>query len=304
MATYVCIQKNTDRYGNALSYILKDELGRTGEFKRDAVIALLQNKNNKFINLKLTSDNKVIFTNENVKIANKQVLSVHPSAVLAMLIVELNEENLRAFASQFYQELNYNYSYGKERQVLDRYLSNIEYGITHDNYLAMTKNSKNIRVIGVYENNKGRHIGYKIKNIGNQPIQYICGAYSIEGDHGEDILVHTKEVKTLYPNDKVAINKIDAVRLISQIGFGGMWENTLVKCGEITRGAGSPEEFMRYCFLDVPSMRVLKDRDRRYIMLSMGEILDIDGYAITPAADKLHRESQKGVKGILNKWFK
>lgn len=270
MATYVCIQKNTDKYGNALSYILKDELGRTGEFKRDAVIALLQNKNNKFINLKLTSDNKVIFTNENVKIANKQVLSVHPSAVLAMLIVELNEENLRAFASQFYQELNYNYSYGKERQVLDRYLSNIEYGITHDNYLAMTKNSKNIRVIGVYENNKGRHIGYKIKNIGNQPIQYICGAYSIEGDHGEDILVHTKEVKTLYPNDKVAINRIDAVRLISQIGFGGMWENTLLKGPYLQRPIVNHDDFIWSCRLEDGGRPVLNDRQKREVEESLG----------------------------------
>ena len=295
MITYTCIQKYTDNHGNAISYVLQDEQGRVGEFKREIIVAMLQNPNNKFNNLKLTSDGKVIFHKGEALVEERKQMDVHPSTVLAMLINNLYLNNTE-FNNRFFGELNYNWAYGKERQTLNNYLDAVKVGINHESYISLISRSKDIELRGVYTNNKGKDIGYRIKNLGKFPISYTSGIYSIEGDHDDEVKVHKIENKTLNPNEEIAINRIDAVRLISQIGFGGMWKNTMLKCGEILRGAGTPDEFARWCYLDSVNQKVLKGKDRDYIMKSMGEVRDINYNAVMPNDIKQRKNS----KGLFN----
>lgn len=260
MAIYTCIQKNVNKNGVALSYILSNETGQVGEFTRDAVLLLLNNRVNQFTNLKLTSDNKIIFTNnDNVK--EKQVgnLIVHPSTVLAMLINNLRDEEC-SWGNKFCEDVNNN------RDAINYYLSQIEAGITNESYKALTNNSKMIRVEGVYKDNNGKIVGFEIKNVGDCTINFLNCMYEKRSGYQKI----SSKLEKLPVGKTMPINLIDAVKLISAPGFGGMWSNALLKVRANVDYLFNTEDFASNCYLHL-DVKEIKGRYKESILISMGE---------------------------------
>mgnify|MGYP003295016981 CR=1 FL=1 len=159
MQRFKCIEKYTDKHGNAISYILQNERGMTGEFNREMVKIMLRNPNIEFLNLKLTSDEKIIFTKED-NIVTHEAMEVDQSTLLALLINHLSSLKC-AWANNFYADLNNN----SGSNIIRNYLDTLKNGVNNENCLELTCRSNSVRLIGVYTHN-GVDIGYRIKNKG------------------------------------------------------------------------------------------------------------------------------------------
>lgn len=269
MTTYTCIQKYVDKHGNARSYVLQDERGGTGEFKREAVLCLLQNRNFKFTNLKLTSDGKIIFTKDDAKVESVNALKVHPSAVLAVLINQIDKDDKasNSYSDSFIADLNGGMAGGNYRDTLEKWLYSVEVGISHDSYLRFTCKAAWMQLLGVYKNSNNEVIGYKIKNVSNTNIMCIKHNYSLNNG---TFTFTSRTKKMILPNEEVALNKIDAIRLISQPGFGGMWSNTLLKGPYLQRPIVNHDDFIWSCRLEDGGRPVLNDRQKREVEESLG----------------------------------
>ena len=77
-------------------------------------------------------------------------------------------------------------------------------------------------------------------------------------------------MKNLGVNCEVSLNKYDAIKLISMIGFGGIWENTNLVCGTVNKPVTNVHEFIKYCFLNSANTKELKDSDKDKVLKSVG----------------------------------
>lgn len=262
MAIYTCVEKKVNNHGVALSYILSNEAGQLGEFNRETVLLMLNNRNNKFTNLKLTSDNKIIFTNnEDVRESSAGTLRIHPSTSLAMLILNLTDKNNISMQQAFVNQYNEGFA-----QSLSSWIEQIESGIAPESFKHLTDNHSMIRVDKIYKNKSGRVIGYEITNKGDCSITFQNTVYDLSMGYREV----SSSTSVLNKGKSVIINKLDAIRLISQPGFGGMWNNALLRTTSLGKHIVTPLDFLDLCRLDVTVKEVRTGNMISYLEYSLG----------------------------------
>lgn len=251
---YKCINKYVDNKGVARSYILMNEIGETGEFPREMVLAMLQNPTNTIENLKLTSDGKIIFTtdkNNNTDI-KLNYLGLHPSTQLALL--------LESFNKIIIDDLNTANKNGQFDTKIKHYLNAVSTGMNQEAYKEYICNSNSIKVTGVALGANREVLGYSIKNVGKNPVIYNESTFRIDTDTNK-IIETSVGRKELLPGEETTMSRLNIIRIISSFSFGGIFNNAMLKYKKSKDIIGNKEMFMyKYCYLDTGQLKVLPNK--------------------------------------------
>ena len=261
--TYFCIQKYTDNRGNAVGYLLKQDNGQNIEVDRPTVIRMLKDRNNTFLNLKLTSDEKVIFSN------NEDIPEVKNNNLVSKALI--NSTILENFDS--YKDLIFAaFRRGNGAEVLSELEEQIKVslcGMSADLIKARHRDSKGISIESVWVKD-GKIVGYRIKNNGYNMIPVVQSEYTdIRKDN-----VRVKQTKkiVLETGKEIDINILDAVKTILWYGLSGKCSNGYLVHKDIpgNKRYSTKEDFILNYYIDTNNVVV---KDIGYLGSNKSELL-------------------------------
>lgn len=289
-----CTGKNVDKHGVTKSFYLKDSAGNTGEFTRQQVLNMFSNPGIEFVNLKLSSDNKILFSSSYENFMKGQSnKSVDPAKMHSLLLSNLQGEDGKEYLDGIVQSMN-ECTNNKERQtVLRDYISDFYSDIDEQADYALNllnrlgTESKSLVVTGRFRDGMSV-VGYRFRNIGNKPINFIESEY-YEDEKG----IHLENTvnKSLDPGKEVDLNRIDAIRLVAREEFGGTVANGKILVSRLKEKFYTPEDFLRCYYIETSNTN---------------DVLNIDGSSMTnmhiknSKLDKICSKKRIGLGGLFS----
>lgn len=305
-----CINKNVNKHGVTKSFILKDNFGNVIEASRQQVLEMFRNPNMKFVNLKLSSDGKILYSSpedsinrgfDSKKKDNKKAVDASMLHSLVLIGYENDKEYFDSLIN------NLNSDLGNPREQNNTYKSYLkdfatdmdtdeEYALQMLNRLRTESNT--IQIVGIYYNkNKKLHImGYKILNIGDKPITYIEGKYCFKH---MNLYMKSYVEKQLMPKQTVIINRVDAIKLIIREEYSGKFDNCRLAHGYLPKyKIVTAEDILNSYYLDcgVTSNVTKLDGDNINELIFTDETTD----EITHDKARQALKDAKGLKGVMD----
>ena len=297
-----CINKNVNKHGVTKSFILKDNAGNVIEASRQQVLEMFRNPNMKFVNLKLSSDGKILYSSPEDSV-NRGFDSKKNSETTTVDIHMLNSLLMNECMSdeEFFNDLKANINKDvdnreEQRDTFKSYVMDFASDMdASDDYalrmLSKLRNKSNTIQLVAFYKSKGLVVGYKIKNVGNEPITYVEGKYYLKNGH-----VYTESCieKQLMPGQTVTLNKVDGAKLIMKEEYCGKFANCQLSMSGVPKIIITVEDILaRYNIVNTSGTR-LEHLD--------GEALKFKSITDKTASDGTRQalKDAKGLKGVMD----